>query len=321
MFAYFKGIFTMMKSVQLNNRQIGKFISNTEHLRHEKPHQYEKIRIHDGKIVLILYNSGKLVYEDNPHCNSIINPLVSKKSHDDRKDNTQKKSIKGHKTKARYYKNKQNYEQYNDISLSDYEYTIGSDETGKGEWFGPLVVTAVSTSKDENIKLREMGVKDSKKLDKKQITQLYHKIEELGIRHESIVLKPFSYNKLYNKFKSEGKNLNHLLAYLHTKLIKMLLEDTPSNDLLIIIDKFDIKKTNEYLNNNSLNVIQTENGERYTPVAAASIIAKYKYEKALHELEKRYNVKLNKKAKTSKIDKDILEKVAKTHFKNIKRYL
>lgn len=311
----------MMKSVQLNNRQIEEFTSETEFLRHEKPHQYEMIRIHDDDIVLILYNSGKLVYEDNPHCSRIINTLLTKKSYANKEYDTQSKSTKCHNTKERYYKNKQNHEEYNDISLSDYEYTIGSDETGKGEWFGPLVVTAVSTSKDENIKLREIGVKDSKKLNKKQITQLYHKIEELEIRHESIVLKPFSYNKLYNKFKSEGKNLNHLLAYLHTKLIKILLDDTPSNDLLIIIDKFDIKKTNEYLNNNSLNVIQTENGERYIPVATASIIAKYKYEKALHELEERYNVKLNKKTKTSKIDKNILEKVAKTHFKNIKRYL
>ena len=145
--------------------------------------------------------------------------MLSKNSSAQIKYNTQKKSAKDHKSKARYYKNKQNHEQYNNISLSDYEYTIGSDETGKGEWFGPLVVTAVSTSKDENIKLKEIGVKDSKKLNKKQITQLYHKIEELGISQESIGLKPFSYNKLYNKFKSEGKNLNHLLAYHSLKIV------------------------------------------------------------------------------------------------------
>lgn len=311
----------MMKSVELNNNQIRDFKTKTKSLRHEKPHQYENIRIHDNDVVLILYNSGKLVYENNSSCRRIIDSLLSEKSSGKRKYPPSKNTGQHKNTSQRYYKNNQRNTQYNNISLADYEYTIGSDETGKGEWFGPLVVTAVSTSKDENIKLREIGVKDSKKLNKKQIKQLYHKIEELQIRHESIVLKPFSYNKIYNKFKSEGKNLNHLLAYLHTKLIKMLLEDTPSDDLLIIIDKFDIKKTREYLDNDSLNVVQTENGERYTPVATASIIAKYKYEEALHELEERYDVKLNKKTKTYKIDKDILERVAKTHFKNIKRYL
>lgn len=309
----------MMKSVQLNKKQIEKFARETGLLRHETPHQYEKIRIHDKNIVLILYNSGKLVYEDNPQCNKIVNKVLSKKKVYRKNQHHPKKNVK---KKQRYYKkNKENYTQYNNISLSDYEYTIGSDETGKGEWFGPLVVTAVATSREENMKLREIGVKDSKKLNKKQIKQLCNKIQELDIRHESIILRPYSYNKLYNKFKSEGKNLNHLLAYLHTKLIKILLEDTPTDDILIIIDKFDIKKTNEYLNNKSLNVIQEENGERYTPVATASIIAKYHYEKTLKELEERYNIKLNKKTKTYKIDKDLLEKVAKTHFKNIKRYL
>lgn len=312
----------MMKSVQLNDKQIREFGSKTGLLQHETPHQYEEIRIHDGDVVLILYNSGKLVYEDNPHCNNIINSILSKKKNDKKYHDHHKKSQKNKKHKKRYYKNKQKSTSYNEITLSDYEYTIGSDETGKGEWFGPLVVTAVYTSKDENIKLREVGVKDSKKLSKKQITQLYHKIMELNIRHESIVLNPYSYNKLYNKFRKEGKNLNHLLAYLHTKLIKMLLEDSSSDeDVLILIDKFDTKKTDEYMENDNLNVIQTENGERYTPVAAASIIAKYKYEESLHQLEERYNVKLNKKTKTYQIDKDLLEKVAKTHFKNIKQYL
>lgn len=309
------------------------FISKTKHLKHEKPHQYERIRIKDGSVVFILYNSGSLVYEDNAQTNDFLKDNLDelfdekkacgKKTHNHTTQHTNKKNYK-----KRFYKksdektfkqNEYDFDNYN-VSLSDYEYTIGSDETGKGEWFGPLVVCATATSKDENIKLKEIGVKDSKKLDKKQIKKLYEKIEQLNIKHEVIILRPFSYNKLYNKFRQEDKNLNHLLAYLHSKVIKQLLNEINSNDTLIIIDKFDIKKMNEYLNT-SANVIQEENGEKYTPVATSSIIAKYHYEKVLNQLEQRYNIKLNKKTKIKNIDKNILDKVAKTHFKNINRYL
>ena len=134
-----------------------------------------------------------------------------------------------------------------------------------------------------------------------------------------IVLKPFSYNKLYSKFKDEGKNLNHMLAYLHTTAIKRLLENIDSTDTLIIIDKFDAEKVNQYMNARA-NMIQIENGERFIPVAASSIIAKYHYEKVLNELEERYNIRLNKKTKIKDIDKQILDKVAKTHFKNVAKY-
>ena len=164
--------------------------------------------------------------------------------------------------------------------MDNYEYTIGSDETGKGEWYGPLVITAVCTSDEENLKLKEIGVTDSKKLSRKQIMELHKKIEKLNITYETIVLTPFSYNKLYDKFKKEGKNLNHLLAYLHSKAITNLLSQINTSNVLVIIDKFDYKKMNEYLDvNRSIKIIQESNGEKFIPVATSSIIAKYHYEK------------------------------------------
>ena len=110
-----------------------------------------------------------------------------------------------------------------------------------------------------------------------------------------------------------------MLAYLHTTAIKRLLENIDSTDTLIIIDKFDAEKVNQYMNARA-NMIQIENGERFIPVAASSIIAKYHYEKVLNELEERYNIRLNKKTKIKDIDKQILDKVAKTHFKNVAKY-
>jgi len=293
-----------MKSVELTDNEINRFLNLTREYKHEKPHQYEHTRIKDGKIVFILYNSKKLVYNDNVECYDLLSNILEEKEYDDNGYDKYNEKI---------------YE--NSISiLENYEYTIGSDETGKGEWYGPLVITSVCTSHEENLKLKEIGVTDSKKLSRKQIGNLYRKIEKLNINHETIVLTPFSYNKLYAKFKSEGKNLNHLLAYLHSKAITNLLSQVNTSNVLVIIDKFDYKKMNEYLDvNDSVKIIQENNGEKFIPVAASSIIAKYHYEKTLKDIEKRYNINL-RKTKPKNIDKNIIDKVAKVHFKNVKKY-
>ena len=293
-----------MKSVKLTDNEINRFLNLTQELHHEKPHQYEHTRIKDGKIVFILYNSKKLVYNDNEECFDLLNNILEQKEYDPFASPEYTEYETAHSVEI----------------LENYEFTIGSDETGKGEWYGPLVITAVCTSHEENLKLKEIGVTDSKKLSRQQILDLYREIEKLNIKQESIVLTPFSYNKLYDKFKSEGKNLNHLLAHLHSKAITNLLSQINTTNVLVIIDKFDYKKMNESLDvNSNIKIIQETNGERYIPVATSSIIAKYHYEKRLKEIEKRYNINL-RKTKPKDIDKNIIDKVAKVHFKNVKKY-
>ncbi|WP_323735579.1 ribonuclease HIII [Methanosphaera sp. ISO3-F5] len=295
-----------MKSVSLSDLEVGRFLSLCGDLRHESPHQYERVRIKDGDLFFVLYNSNKLVFNENGASFSFLDDVLEKREYVEpvvRDNNIEDRS------------------NYSISMLDNYDFTIGSDETGKGEWYGPLVITAVSTSHDENIKLKRIGVTDSKKLSRKQIINQYKKIEKLGINHETLILTPFSYNKLYNKFKSEGKNLNHLLAYLHSKAITNLLKQVNTTNVLIIIDKFDYKKMNDYLDvDDKIKVIQESDGERFIPVATSSIIAKYHYEKTLKEIEERYNISL-RKTKPKNIDKNILDKVAKTHFKNVKPYI
>ncbi len=303
----------IMQSITLTNNEITRFKNLTKNYKHLPPHQYEEIRIKDGEILFILYYSKKLVYNENNSTLKILNKVLEEKVYNEKE------------YFSKYHPQQYNKKTFKDnaITLSDYKFTIGSDETGKGEWFGPLVVTGVCTSNIQNKQLREIGVTDSKKLSKTQITTIYNKIQELGILEETIVLRPFSYNNLYNTFKNKGKNLNHLLAYLHSKVIKQLIEQIESKsnkeDICVIIDKFDYKKMNEYLNIPDIKVVQETNGERYTPVATSSIIAKYHYEKTMNELNKRYNINL-RKSKPKDIDKNIIDKVAKTHFKNIKPY-
>ena len=291
-----------MKSVTLSPVEVERFINVTGGLHHEVPHQYERVRIKDGCVVFILYDSCKLVFNENDESLEFLDKILEKREYVE--DIISSKN--------------NDFVTNNSINILDnYEFTVGSDETGKGEWYGPLVITAVCTSYEENLELKRLGVKDSKKLSKNQINNLYKKIEKIGITHETIILKPFSYNKLYDKFKQEGKNLNHLLAYLHSKAINKVLKHAKTTNILIIIDEFDNKKMNEYLNiNKKIQVIQEQDGERFIPVATSSIIAKYHYEKTLKEIEERYNIKLRKT-----IDKKIIDKVAKTHFKNVKPYI
>lgn len=292
-----------MKSVKLSNSEIKSFKEKTSTFHHLNPNQYESIRIKDGDVFFVLYNSGKLVYNDTRGCLSILDDILEKRDY----------------FKENSFGKNENSISNNAISMKNYQYIIGSDETGKGEWYGPLVVCAVCTSNDDILKLKSIGVKDSKKLSTKEIFSLYEKIEKLNITYEVIVLKPFSYNKLYTKFTNENKNLNHLLAHLHYKVINQLLTKINTTDVLVIIDKFDYKKMNQYLDiNPKIDVIQETNGEKYIPVATSSIIAKYYYEKTLKEIEERYNI--NRKIKPKNIEKDIIDKVAKTHFKNIKPY-
>lgn len=292
-----------MKSVKLSNSEIKSFMEKTSTFHHLNPKQYESIRIKDGDVFFVLYNSGKLVYNDTRRCLSILDDILEKRDY----------------FKENSFGKNENSIYNNTISMKKYQYIIGSDETGKGEWYGPLVVCAVCTSNDDILKLKSIGVKDSKKLSTKEIFSLYEKIEKLNITYEVIVLKPFSYNKLYTKFTNENKNLNHLLAHLHYKVINQLLTKINTTDVLVIIDKFDYKKMNQYLDiNPKIDVIQETNGEKYIPVATSSIIAKYYYEKTLKEIEERYNI--NRKIKPKNIEKDIIDKVAKTHFKNIKPY-
>ncbi len=294
-----------MKSISLTNLEISRFKNLTKSYKHEKPHQYEDTRIKDGDIFFVLYNSGKLVYNENSNSLDILSRILIQKPYTEENKTSQHKER--HDNSNSFYDN--------------YQFTIGTDETGKGEWYGPLVISGVCTSIDQERQLKEIGVTDSKNLNHDQINQLYHQIKNLDILEKTIVLKPFSYNNLYNKFQKEGKNLNHLLAYLHSKVITQLLSEINTTDVLVIIDKFDSKKMNESLDiSDKIKVIQETNGEKYIPVATSSIIAKYNYEKTLKEIEKRYNIKNLKKVKPAKLNKEIIEKVAKTHFKNIKPY-
>lgn len=210
-----------------------------------------------------------------------------------------------------------------EINFDEY---IGTDESGKGDYFGPLVVAAVYVDKKTAHQLKQDGVKDSKLINDTNIKVLEGKIKKVVKNNYEIVqINPEKYNTLYTTF----KNLNMIMAWAHSKAIQnLLLKINCSN---VISDKFGNEKliTDELKKKNiEVNLFQTPKGERYTAVAAASILArskvidwfKYKSNELGFEIPKGSGDAVNTSAKRvmDHFDDKYLMKMIKFHFKNSK---
>jgi ribonuclease HIII len=174
---------------------------------------------------------------------------------------------------------------------ADYDFVIGSDEAGKGEWLGPLCVSAVALNPIQERLLVGLGVMDSKDVPLSKISDLAQTIHHESLGHSTILVSPESFNSKIADFHKEGKNLNDLLAWAHAKAISELLDSLPKLDsedrVRIIVDEFDSRKTEYRLSRviglDRFELIQKHNAEEETPVAAASIIARNAREQWIEE--------------------------------------
>jgi ribonuclease HIII len=246
---------------------------------------YELLHIQDGDIDINVYKSGKVVHNNSIASQEIISFILKKER--------------------------------------NYDFLIGSDEVGKGEWYGPLVTSAVALTPEDILKFRKLGVKDSKQLKKDVLQKLAEEILRSNVVFKNIAIMPEKYNAKYQEFTKEGKSLNDLLAWAHVAAIKDVLERIPAKEskIKIIIDKFDAEKTDLRLTSakikqSNIEVIQSSTGDTEIPVSVASIAAKNQFEELVTDLEKKFGVNL-RKGNPKSIDKKVLPFVAKTHFKNI----
>jgi len=212
---------------------------------------------------------------------------------------------------------------------------IGTDEAGKGDYFGPLVGAAVLLDSNLADRLSKIGVKDSKQLSDKRNIELASKIINIcGKRAQVVLVPPARYNQLYKQFKQEGKNLNTLLAWVHTRALDDLLSIFPQDQITVIIDKF---ADEEYIKNKllenarrtNLNLVQLPKAEANLAVAAASILARAQFLNWLEKTSQQYHLSLPKGSsnpKISQIARQIIEnygqeklaEIAKLHFKTTK---
>lgn len=204
------------------------------------------------------------------------------------------------------------------VTYSSY---IGTDESGKGDFFGPLVVAGVLVNEKNRQIFIDLGIKDSKTLKDDQMIKMAQQIQKYST-FSVVVMSNTKYNELYNSF----KNLNKLLAWGHARVIENILEKVPCEYALS--DKFG----DESLIQNALmkhgktiKLDQRVRAESDIAVAAASVLARATFVQKMKQMENFYGCKLpkgcNNIVKTSarefiqKYGKEKLTEVCKAHFK------
>ncbi|MEQ1844469.1 MAG: ribonuclease HIII [Nitrospira sp.] len=198
---------------------------------------------------------------------------------------------------------------------------IGTDESGKGDYFGPMVVAGVMVDPSAKAKLESIGVKDSKLLSDKQCRLLAAQIRSIcGSHCEEIEIAPETYNRLYDDFRKEGKNLNHLLAWGHARAIESLLERHSCSEA--IADQFGDE---HYIlsklmpRGRTIKLTQLPKGERYIAVAAASILARDKFLSHLEKLSREQGINLPKGASDAvvSVGRNIVREKGEKELRNV----
>ncbi len=208
---------------------------------------------------------------------------------------------------------------------------IGSDETGSGDYFGPVTVVAAYVKKDHIPFLQELGVKDSKSLNDHKIIAIAKQIKDV-IPHSLLVL----HNEKYNDLQKSGMTQGKMKALLHNQAIGHVLKKiAPEQPDAVLIDQFaeeevyyrhltgqkEIYRKNVYF--------RTKAEGLHLSVAAASILARYAFVSYFEQLSKKAGFTLPKGA-GPEVDKaaaklirekgsNILYKFAKLHFANTKK--
>ena len=205
---------------------------------------------------------------------------------------------------------------------ADYNLVIGSDEAGKGEWLGPMVVAAVALTPTQSSDLRAEGVMDSKDLSLDRIGELAHVIAKLSTALKTVTLPPDAFNALLKEFHDEGKNLNDLLAWAHAKAISQVASEldlrSGTQQVRIVVDEFARSKTEERLARvidlNSVDLIQKPHAEDEIAVAASSIVARNAREDWIDEASARLELNLRTLSITEAANRDDRDLYAKTSY-------
>jgi ribonuclease HIII len=204
---------------------------------------------------------------------------------------------------------------------------IGTDESGKGDYFGPLVVAGFFLPEGQEEVLLELGVKDSKRTSDNRAREVADLLRR-GYTHSVVAIGPEKYNQLYERL----RNLNRLLAWGHARAIENILLE--KNVRLAVTDQFGDKAfVLEALmrKGKKIELVQKPKAEEDPAVAAASLLARAEFLKRLHFLSQDMGLELPKGASTlveeaavtliRKHGREVLGRTAKVHFKMTARIL
>lgn len=302
-------------TLKVSDNTMEKMAEYFEDKKRLKTPPYAVFQADEADTVVTLYQSGKAVFQGisadiDANLWSQMEKNLNPNKNVDMKVASNEKKKETKKNSKVYYAN-----------------TIGSDEVGTGDYFGPIVVTASYVTKEDIPFLESLGVKDSKKMTDEQILKITPQIIK-KIPYYTMTLS----NKEYNQRHSEY-NMNAMKAILHNKALLEMTKQYKDYDY-IVVDQF----AEKYVYYNYLRKVPnvqrnitfiTKAEDQCLSVACSAIISRYIFIKEFNKLSKKYNQTLPKGAGPivdeigAKLVKeygiDVLNEIAKTNFKNTEK--
>ncbi len=304
-------------TLKLSENTMNKMSEYFEDKKRLKTPPYAVFQADEADTVVTLYNSGKAVFQGisadidanmwsqmerhlNPNKKVEMTEAKSKK---------EKKEVKDPKI---YYSN-----------------SIGSDEVGTGDYFGPIVVTAAYVTKEDIPYLETLGIKDSKKMTDEYILKVVPEIIK-KIPYYTMTLSNEKYNQSHDNY-----NMNAMKAILHNKALLEMAKKYPNYDY-IVVDQFAEKYVYYNYLKSSTNVQRditfiTKAEDKCLAVACGAVISRFVFLKEMEKISKTYNVNLPKgaglkvdevgKKLVKEYGKNVLNKIAKLNFKNTEKIL
>lgn len=301
-------------TLKVSENTMNKMNEYFEDKKRIKTPPYAVFQADEADTVVTLYQSGKAVFQGiSADIDANLWSQMEKKLNPNKKVDMKVASNEKKETK----KNSKVY----------YANTIGSDEVGTGDYFGPIVVTASYVTKENIPFLESLSIKDSKKLTDEQILKITPQIIK-KIPYYTMTLSNKEYNQRHSKY-----NMNAMKAILHNKALLEMTKQYKQYDY-IVVDQF----AEKYVYYNYLKQVPnvqrnitfiTKAEDQCLSVACSAIISRYIFIKEFDKLSKKYNHTLPKGAGSivdevgAKLVKeygiDVLNEIAKTNFKNTEK--
>ncbi|MEE0092201.1 MAG: ribonuclease HIII [Bacilli bacterium] len=294
--------------LKVNKEVQDKMIEYYTPKKRDKQIPYVLLQADDNDTVITMYTSGKVMFQG---VSADVDAMMWQEMMGVSKEEKKKKE-----------KQDQKYHNCN---------SVGSDEVGTGDYFGPIVVTASYVTRGDVKFLEELGVCDSKKINDEKILKIAPQIAK-RVKYRSLILSNLEYNTKYTK----DINMNKIKSIMHNKVLYQLVhEEQPEYDY-IIVDEF-AREARYYGYLTGINDVQrditfmTKAEDKNLAVACSSIISRYIFLKEFDKLSDSLGIPLVKGAgsEVDKIGEEIVEKygkeklkeIAKLNFANTKRIL
>lgn len=294
--------------IRVSDKTKEKMIKYYEDKKRDKIIPYVIFQAQDGDTVITMYESGKIMFQGTTA--DVDSSMWLEMDGQSKKDSPEVKE----KEKKYYYCS-----------------SIGSDEVGTGDYFGPIVVTASFVKNEDIPYLEELGIKDSKKLTDEKILDIAPKVAK-KISYKSLILS----NQEYNEKHGSNNNMNKIKAIMHNKVLYQMVQETKEKYDYIIVDEF--ARENRYYDYiKDMKEIQrgitfmTKAEDKNLAVACSSVISRYIFLKEFDKLSDSLHIPLPKgagpnvdvigKEIVDKYGQDKLKEVAKLNFANTERIL